>query len=365
MAKENPVLSALDALGFESATAKVQGGSQGVAVGAVAGGAVGAAIGSQVQHNSLVRFGVWENYAVCVQQLAATSAFITVAIRSDKKNIALSRELSRSLKAQGVKGLVLTPIDQKVLAATFRATFKKQDDATEQFRRFMGAVLAVLRENGLAPADTCAISGASVSDSLCLMTVGAMLSYQPVNGALVHEQSVKAKEKAEENQANGSYGLGLIGALLGMLAGVIPNLLTIIGMERIFSLLFALVPIAAFFGYKLFRGKMDKGAVVIVILVSLLGVLMIPYLEYVIDYIKYFGDSLGQSLQRAFYEVTDAAFFRDHAGDLLKLLLFMALGVFISLGVILGRTNGAALSNAQAQLNTLRPNPARSKDSDF
>lgn len=362
MAKENPVFSALDALGFESASARVQAGSQGAAVGAVAGGAVGAAIGSQAQHNSLVRFGVWEDYAVCVQQLAAMSAFITIAIRSDKKNTALSRELSRSLKAQGVKGLLLTPINQKVLAASFRATFKKEEDVTAQFRRFMGAILAALRENDLAPADTCAISGASVPDSLCLMTVGTRLSYQPVNGALVHERNVKTKEKVEENQANGSYLLGLVGALLGMLVGVIPNVLTIISMERIFALLFALVPIAAFFGYKLFRGKMDKVAVVIVILVSLLGVFVIPYLEIVVAAMKTFGDTLGEALREAAYYMTDGDFLKEIIGEILQLLLFMALGVFISLGVILGRTNGAALSSAQAQLDTLRPNPARNQD---
>lgn len=328
MTKENPTLAALDALGFE-------------------------------RQSELVRFGVWQDYAVCLRALSATTVFIAVAIRSSKKNTALSRELSRSLKEQGVKGLVLTPVAQKVQFVTFKASFKKTDEVTEQFRRFMAAIVAVLRENGLAPADTCAISGTPMPDSLCLMTIGAELSYQPVNGALIHEQNVKAREKAEENETNGSYALGLVGALLGMLVGIIPTLLTIIAAEKIFAWLFALVPIAAFFGYKLFRGKMNKGALVIVILVSLLGVVMIPLLELAFFFMKDYGDTLGGALQSAFYTLTDGDFLKEMAGDLLKLLLFMGLGIFFSLGVILGHTNADAVSSSQAQLNSLRPNPAR------
>ena len=57
--------------------------------------------------------------------------------------------------------------------------------------------------------------------------------YQPVNAAALRQQGTQAREKAEENQTNGSYLLGLIGAILGTLVGLIPNLLTAVYTETI------------------------------------------------------------------------------------------------------------------------------------
>ena len=119
----------------------------------------------------------------------------------------------------------------------------------------------------------------------------------------------------------------LLFLLLGMLLGLIPNLLTIVFTERIYALLFALVPIAAIFGYKLLGGRMDRASIVVVILVSLLGVPVMIYFELVIYIVQEYGASLKEALSAALEVVKEVAFWREESGELLQLLLFMGLAL--------------------------------------
>lgn len=325
MAYVNPIFAALSACGFESSGA--------------------------------VCFGVWDGYAVALQLYSGKSYFVRTAIRTDQKVAALRKGLQISLKSKAPKGCAVNAVTAQ--AAVFTLAFGKTAEAPARFSAAMDAITAALRENGLSPADTCALTGAARPDSLCLVRTGPFDSFQPVSAAAVRALDEKNRESLDQNEMNGSYALGFVGALLGMLVGLIPNLLTIIFAERIFGILFALVPLASMFGYKLMRGKMSKGSVAIVVALSLLGVVLIPFFELTYYFVHDYGAAFGEALSTAGQLMLMPEVLSELAGELLQLLLFMALGIWIAWRYISGQTNRSLRLDSERQMATLRPNPAR------
>ena len=184
-----------------------------------------------------------------------------------------------------------------------------------------------------------------------------MLNYQPVNAAALRQQGTQAREKAEENQTNGSYLLGLIGAILGTLVGLIPNLLTAVYTETIYSILFALIPICAMLGYKLLKGKMDTGSIIVVVVLSLISVPLMVVLELAFYFVRD-GFSLGFALSRSVQLLTEPGVLSELGGELVKRVLFMGLGIWVAWRFMSNQTNRSAVQNSEAQLASLRPNPA-------
>lgn len=300
-------------------------------------------------------FGTWKGYAVAASQMGLKGLMLNVAVRLPSKTASEGKAVRRILKDKGWKQIGLGRLTQNVLVFNF--SFGKAGDLTAFLRDALDVITASLREAGVAPADTCALTGAARPDSLCLMTVEGALSYQPVCAAAIREKNEQTRAKTEDNQLNGSYPFGFLGALLGMIVGVIPNVFVIITTETIYSLLFALVPLAAMFGYKLFKGKMSKGSIVIVILVSLLGVLLIPCLELAYVFVSEYGAPLGDALSVSAQMMLTPDFWADMSGSMLQLLLFMALGIWIAWRYMSGQTNSSQLTDSAALQATLRPNP--------
>ena len=328
MAKENPAFSAAAACGLET--------------------------------NGLYCFGTWRGYAVTLRLYSGKNYYLDVAVRPGKQNAPIRKGVARSLKEKQLKRLKFTELTEKT--AIFLLSFGKPESYADDLAAGLNAAVEALWANGLAPADACAVSGAPEPDSLGLTTVGDHLAFQPLNAATVRAIADKNRERVEDNQNNGNYGLGIIGALLGMLLGLIPNLLTIVFAQRIYGLLFALVPIASMLGYKLFRGRMSKGSIVIVILLSLLGVPLLEYLDVVVLLIREYSFALGEAFGYAFEICFDPDFLSEAGGDLAQLLLFMVIGVVFAFRFMLSQTNSSQLSFDEAQLASLRPNPARAQD---
>lgn len=301
-------------------------------------------------------FGTYKDYAVTLQKFTAKSYYVYVAVRLADRPAKVGKLLQKSLRGEKIRNQRIT---KNVLL--FSLHVPKGEEAAAAIAEKLDAITTALRENGIAPADTCAISGASRPESLCLTPLDGLVSFQPVCAAAIRSRSEQTRESVEENQENGSYALGFVGALIGMLVGLIPNLLTILFADHIYALLFALVPIASMFGYKLFKGKMSKGAMVIVILLSLVGVLLIPFLELVFLFVKEYGASVGQAVPVAAQLMTAPEFLSEIVGELLQLLLFMALGILVAWRYMSGNVNSNVVRGTEIQLATLRPNPVYQK----
>ncbi|MBQ1411152.1 MAG: hypothetical protein IIY94_07760 [Oscillospiraceae bacterium] len=301
--------------------------------------------------------GTWRNYAVTLRHFSGKSYYVYVAIRVESAQNKLRKTIRAAIKTAGVKKCNINQVNKNYLLST--VTFGKEEREENAMRAYLDVLTSALRDAGVAPANTCAVSGAANPDSLCMMMNQAYFGFQPVNAAAVRQSGYEAQAKAEENENNGSYLTGAVGALLGALVGMAANLLLIVLLNRVSAWLFALVPVASMFGYKTLRGKTNKLAVVIVLLAC---ILMVPILEFSAASIELarqydlpFGEALGYVGERFF----EAEVLKEALPDMLRLLLFMGLGLLIGWGYLQNSLNSTKIKSAQAQLDSMRPNPNR------
>ena len=305
--------------------------------------------------SGMLLYGPWKGYAFTALKVTNRSFCLDVAIDQDGVTTATRKALAAELKSAGVKSLGSGSSLKK--RVRFSMTFSAKDDANALLRQRLDAIVLALQHSGVAPASVCAISGSPRPDSLCLVNVGNFLSFRPVQGAAVRQQGEQARARTEENQQNGSYVLGLVGALLGMLVGLIPNLLVLILADLISAWLFALVPVCAVLGYKLCKGKMDKGSIAIVVLVSLLGVVLMVVLRTIYYLMHDYGDDLAGALGDLGLLLGTQEYISGILPMLLQMLLFMGLGIWIAWRFMSSQTNSGALQNSEIQQASLRPMP--------
>lgn len=146
-------------------------------------------------------------------------------------------------------------------------------------------------------------------------------------------EKIKEKLKAEyqeELQSNENQrSMSIMLCFLGAIVGVIPSAIALLGFAYLFALLFALVPLAAFYGYKLGKGPLDKTASICSIAFSFISVAIV-FLIYVVSVANMVGVTVGE-----LYNASPEAFFIDGG----QILLFWALGVFVSYKAITNTTS--------------------------
>lgn len=312
------------------------------------------------RQNGQISYGSWNNYAAAVYKYLVNTCYVSLAVRMDRVTSDVKKTIKQTLKQAGKK-YRLARLDKQT--ALFTAAFGKNDDLAQELPACLNLLTGTLRAAGIGPADTCFKSGQPYPDSLCLVAIGQYASCQPVRAAALREESAKVQQKTEENENNGSYLFGLIGAILGMLVGVAVNILVISTVERIYAVLFALIPFAAMFGYKLFKGKLNKASLVIVVVLCLVALVLMPFAQTVLGVQqavkKESGRTLplGDAIDVARKVVAQKGFLKEISGDLVKYVIFMALGLLIAWNYIRRQTNVAQLGAEKALLDTLCPNP--------
>ena len=311
-------------------------------------------LGFQTAQNFCV--GTWRNYAVAVTPFSAKNYSMFVAIRvSQEQAKELKKSLKAALKAAVGDRVLIGSVQPNYVQCTLK--FGKVEEAAKDFEAQVEPVTAALWQNGVGPADTCAVTKAPNPDSLCLINAPGFAGYQPVCAAAVRQEDYKLQEKTEENENNGSYGTGIVGALLGAAVGIAINVLIIVLLHFISAWLFALIPIFAFLGYKLLKGKINKASMAIVIAVSILSLPVMVILWLAFEVMKEYNAPFGEALRFGLESITNPEMLSAMSGDLIKMVIFMAIGVFISWGAMRGQLNSTKLQSSKAKLESMRPNP--------
>lgn len=300
--------------------------------------------------------GVWDGYAVTVRH-SAPYYYLDFAVRLDRKDRALPKALRADLKARLPKKILGCVNNGDHVTCTL--TLDKKTSYTDQFESALDAIAAALRQKDVAPAGTCAVCGREHPDSLCLLG-----GYQPVHAACVNDVTETTKQAAEENERRGSYLTGFVGGVLGVLVGLVPSLLSILLFDRIYTVLFALVPLCAMWGYRKLNGKRSNASIVIIIILSLAGVVLLEFLAVTIS----FKQELGMTLLPAMRFTLNYLFTSVGVGVMLQEslaeLLFMAIGIFIAWR-FLAHTNQGEISQANAIRHSLHPIYGSADDPDW
>ena len=260
-----------------------------------------------------------------------------------KRDSALVKQINAVLKTWGGK---INSWVGNMLVITAASKKKAQGSAST----YIQFCVYALGHAGLHPLETCPYCGGGNCDAAALTGKG----YRPVHYRCLQAEAGKAHNKADINRENGSYLLGVLGALIGMLVGTIPTFLTVVYLEMEYSILFALIPICAYFGYKLFSGKMNKAALIVSILMAVLGVFILNFEYIVFSIMREYGFSFSEALSFVPDLLRDGEIWAAIAADSLQEFFFSALGVVIAWGLI-SRTASGAAANADAALRLAQP----------
>lgn len=143
------------------------------------------------------------------------------------------------------------------------------------------------------------------------------------------EQESRVYTNPEVPVSHGSYVTGAIGAFLGIIVGTVPTICTIMLTEQIFALLYALIPICGFFGYRLFKGRLNRWAIGITVIFSVLSVYWMMIIIQVLVPLGY-GLSLSESLGVILPQLGSFDFWINMTVHSASSFLFLLIGIFIA-----------------------------------
>lgn len=288
-------------------------------------------------------YGVRDGYPITASMQAgrANACPVTVTLQEEPDK-ATQKALAQEIKAVAAKPY----FNGRVCSLTLKL------DASRPFPlAALDDVLRVLQGQGMTPPCQCALCNQMGYDAYAMVKGRYDAVHQGCMDSLHDEAVAKAK------QVPGSYWTGILGAILGCIVGIIPNVLTIWLSETIYSLLYALIPLCSYYGYKLCRGKMNKAAVAATLVLSVLSVFIIEFVLLNITLMEEYEVGLGLSLALTFPLLADGEVWVLMAQDAVSSFLFIALGVFIVWGQI-SRTHASELKDMAKIRQTILPKQA-------
>lgn len=254
----------------------------------------------------------------------------------------LKKPLARALKDAGFGAQQI--LEQNYYAISIST---KRADIAERYATLERTLLTAFQENQIFPMDNCPICGRSGCESATQHGAGYRMAHRD---CLVTAQE-SAREKAEENQFSGNYALGFLGGLLGGIVGCIPNILTIWFTERIYAVLYALIPLGIYYGYKLFKGRLNRVTLIYTIVLSVVLAIVTDLTVVAIGLL-----AEGYELAVMGMLIGDPEFWSAMSSDILLSLVFVALGIGFSWTRIT-RTAHSDAEGMAASLETVQPIP--------
>ena len=225
----------------------------------------------------------------------------------------------------------------------------KDADYQQAFQGAVTAVTEALRRRSVAPSKNCPVCGNSGCDILVAYKGG----YEAAHRSCMEQVVSHVKNKAQKSVSEGNYFTGIIGGILGAIVGVLPSFLSVVLVEKIYALLFALIPLCIYYGYKLLKGKMNKVVIVLTVILSVLSVYMIEML-LLAYYIVAEGFLISEAIQIVWASLLEPSVWTAMTMDALTSFLFVALGIWIAWGRI-SRTAGTEVKTRDQVMATVTP----------
>ena len=156
------------------------------------------------------------------------------------------------------------------------------------------------------------------------------------------------EEALQVRRAGIKLPLLVLGALLGGLVGAIPAVLMRDFGSYLVAVLYALIPLGANYGYRLFKGKRNKAAFFVTIVFSVLDMFLMRLGMYFVYVVGHYH------MVPSLTDVVEAYFQSYGAAQIGPDLLFLALGLWIAWGGI-RRTGAHEVQEAVMVAQTLLP----------
>lgn len=298
-------------------------------------------------------FGVYRGYPFDAIFQAGGAGCVTVRFKVEGK---LNGAFLRGLRKALPKGCTLVPTNTAGVVV-IRCP-GKDASVTALLAQVMDLAVGRFQEGQLTVPDTCPICKQGHCNGLAFLRGG----YVPTHLACVEGQTQATLDKAERETVSGNYVTGLIGALLGGVVGTIPNVLAAVWAERVVALLYALIPICAYYGYKLLRGKMNRGAFVCTLVASVVNLFVMQYIQVYVLIAQRLNFFSPRIVLQLYWDMLTGG---NLTADLVQSAIFLALGLWISWSVIT-RTAKQDAHAASAVAATVQPyDPVRTAQTGY
>jgi hypothetical protein len=245
----------------------------------------------------------------------------------------LSKDDVKSI--QKTAGMQMVRVDSVALQSNaVLVPFKHGVKNSDKHQTYLEKLGSMFKTLGLKPLNHCPFCGKEDTDS-----------HRIIKGVPVKLHDACAKdfykeitEKIEEQEHSGDHlAASLFYALMGAIAGAIPTVISIVVFQYMLAILYALIPLGSFYGYKYGKAARKSWVPIYVSVISLIIVLGMNYgLYYTIALAENFTFSEALEVEE---------FRRAFTSDLGISILFLGIGILISWRKMYTQTTAAIKKN--------------------
>lgn len=201
-----------------------------------------------------------------------------------------------------------------------------KDDPRALYQQAMPVLDAVLREEGIVPQSRCPI---------CDIVGGDTLAYFDGRPAIVHMGCLRrwkdeGQEALELKQYNSGHLRGVIGGLIGGAVGSVPALLAVHLIDFFVGILFAIIPMGIYYGWKLFGGKLSRVTTVFTISYTVVLAVIVEVVDTWMRLRAEFPTWNVTLYETVGLYLDPQIFTQDLMGSLIISVIFSGIGVFFA-----------------------------------
>lgn len=220
--------------------------------------------------------------------------------------------------------LDITPTYQVVAYNLILNMPMSKEKQVNYFNNLMTTLTNALTNEGINNIQSCALCGVNKEDEDVEYTVYKGLYVKLHKSCIEAAYEEQRREIEKENKNIKRLPISIILAFVGAVIGIVPSIISIFGFGYLFAILFAISPIASFFGYKLGKAPLRWYATLIAAVCSLIVTVLL---------VLCYGSLIANLAQATLAEV-----FKDPevglVGFLVQALLFDIIGIACAFGYI-------------------------------
>ena len=279
--------------------------------------------------SSCVAYGALRGYAATLsegsgyKQIVVTTKFADPAKVQELQAQLNQKNITREYR---VKNLVFTP-------GTIIIVFNDTVGTMKKIAAFVDWFFPLLAGVGAATVNICSECGGQL-DAGCWKLINGVAFYMHEGCAEKVRAQVTEENEARKLEAEGTYLMGAVGAVLGAALGAVVWALVLLA-GYVASIVGLLIGWLAEKGYNLFRGKQGKGKILVLVIAIVLGVLLGTFAADAISVAQLISETEGAVVTYADIPaflldlfVTEGEYRSAVLSNIFMGLLFAGLGVF-------------------------------------
>lgn len=238
-------------------------------------------------------------------------------------NNTLDKDTVKSLQKE-IKGTIsFSGIDQMIVLQILMNFPISKEKKKGYFNHLMEKLTEVLQQNNIENIESCGFCHLETEENTDWVVYRGL--YVPAHASCVSSAYAEQQAAIEAEDANKkNLPISIVLCIVGAIIGILPGVLIMLFSGWLFAIAFALSPVCAFFGYKLGKAPLRWYATLITVITCL-----VVSLVAVIGMYAGLAALSGMSFN-AFISDPDSGF----AVTLLQVFLFTALGIAVAWGYI-------------------------------